>query len=203
MRWSLSGSSRTAPTRRSLPRRRRGPGRGRRWSVIETLVEQQGCYACGLFLPLDRFYKDSRRWNGVRNICKECDHRRRYPESTKSGPTVRVVYASKSEKARAHHLARIERDPEGVKARNRRLRAARRARERGAETCLITQRDLDRLVRRHGGLCAYCRDSPWAQWDHVIPLVRGGRHAIGNLVPVCRRCNYSKNRRLLAEWRFR
>lgn len=31
----------------------------------------------------------------------------------------------------------------------------------------------------------------------------GGRHAIGNVLPVCATCNLSKHDKLLAEWRYR
>ncbi len=36
--------------------------------------------------------------------------------------------------------------------------------------------------------------------DHVIPLSRGGKHALDNVVPACRGCNTSKNDRLPSEW---
>lgn len=37
--------------------------------------------------------------------------------------------------------------------------------------------------------------------DHVVPIRRGGRHSIGNLLPSCNRCNLSKAAKLLVEWR--
>jgi hypothetical protein len=37
--------------------------------------------------------------------------------------------------------------------------------------------------------------------DHLIPLCRGGFHAIGNLAPCCLRCNLSKGRRTEDEYR--
>lgn len=64
-----------------------------------------------------------------------------------------------------------------------------------------TERDLLRLLRRHDGLCAYCTNAAADTIDHVIPLVRGGRNTIGNLLPACRRCNSKKHARLLIEWR--
>jgi len=36
--------------------------------------------------------------------------------------------------------------------------------------------------------------------DHVIPLSRGGAHALSNLVAACHRCNHQKRDRTLAEW---
>ncbi|WP_306317623.1 MULTISPECIES: HNH endonuclease [unclassified Streptomyces] len=37
--------------------------------------------------------------------------------------------------------------------------------------------------------------------DHVIPLSKGGRHAIGNLMPACMPCNMSKSASFLSVWR--
>lgn len=65
----------------------------------------------------------------------------------------------------------------------------------------ITPRDWARLVSRYAGTCAYCGVQPWTDVDHVIPVSRGGRHTIGNVLPACRSCNASKSSRLLVEWR--
>ncbi len=68
----------------------------------------------------------------------------------------------------------------------------------------VTLRDWRRMVLAYRNCCAYC--DVWVEhphMDHVIPLSRGGRHAIGNVVPACSSCNFSKNARLLADWRYR
>jgi len=63
--------------------------------------------------------------------------------------------------------------------------------------------DRIRLVDRYHGCCAYCGDpSDRLQMDHVLPLSRGRRHAIGNVLPACEPCNNAKSSRLLVEWRF-
>ncbi len=68
----------------------------------------------------------------------------------------------------------------------------------------VSERDWLRMVTIYGGCCAYCGGQfDDLHMDHVIPLVRGGRHAIGNVVPACSSCNFSKNARLLADWRLR
>lgn len=64
-----------------------------------------------------------------------------------------------------------------------------------------TERDLLRLLRRYDGLCAYCTVRPADTVDHVIPLARGGRNTIGNILPACRPCNSRKSSKLLIEWR--
>lgn len=78
----------------------------------------------------------------------------------------------------------------------------RKSRKAGARVCEVSGRDLRRLVARFGGLCAYCKIRPHEHFDHVIPLAKGGRHAIGNLLPACSACNLSKGAKLLAEWRL-
>lgn len=47
--------------------------------------------------------------------------------------------------------------------------------------------------------CFYC-GGPGGTVDHVIPLSRGGRHSIGNMVPSCHPCNMRKGSFLLIEW---
>ena len=46
-----------------------------------------------------------------------------------------------------------------------------------------------------GDACAYCgrpgSDSR-LQVEHIIPISRGGPHAMANIVPACKRCNDSK-----------
>ena len=67
---------------------------------------------------------------------------------------------------------------------------------RDARGFVVTSRDLQRLLVRHDGRCAYCRTrltrdrGPTSlEWDHVVSIHHGGRHSIGNLVPACRSCN--------------
>lgn len=66
----------------------------------------------------------------------------------------------------------------------------------------ISQRDWDRLIRRFDNRCAYCECSLDGCFtiDHVVPISKGGRHTIGNLVPACRSCNSSKRDLLLFDW---
>lgn len=51
-------------------------------------------------------------------------------------------------------------------------------------------------------LCSYCaRRCARPTIDHVVPISRGGRDAPDNVRPACRRCNASKGKKLLSEWR--
>lgn len=74
-------------------------------------------------------------------------------------------------------------------------------RERATQGPGCSERDLRRVISSTAGVCFYCRVAPAMTIDHVVPLKRGGRHAVGNLVPACKRCNSSKGSLLLIEWR--
>lgn len=87
-----------------------------------------------------------------------------------------------------------------------------RSRRRAAEAFKITRRDHRRLIARFNNSCAYCgvelaewgRSRPNSlQWDHVLPISKGGRDSVGNILPVCRSCNIGKHGSFLFEWKVR
>jgi DNA polymerase III epsilon subunit-like protein len=68
----------------------------------------------------------------------------------------------------------------------------------------ISLRDWLRILNRHEHRCSYCGVRPdKLHMDHVVPLSRGGAHAIGNVLPACETCNLSKSAKLLVEWKRR
>jgi len=78
----------------------------------------------------------------------------------------------------------------------------RRAREFNAAGEYRTS-EVMRQLARQGGLCAYCKEPVRGQPDpdHVLPLSRGGRNAMSNIVAACRPCNTDKSDLTLDEWR--
>ena len=48
--------------------------------------------------------------------------------------------------------------------------------------------------------CAYCGAEGDMQIEHVVPIAKGGTHALGNIVPACQRCNYSKHTNEVESW---
>lgn len=48
--------------------------------------------------------------------------------------------------------------------------------------------------------CAYCGTSGDMQYDHIMPLHRGGTHYITNIVPCCAKCNERKHISTIDEW---
>ena len=51
------------------------------------------------------------------------------------------------------------------------------------------------------GRCAYCGTTAGPfQRDCVLPISRGGRYTLGNVVPCCRSCNASKCNEEVTSW---
>lgn len=64
-------------------------------------------------------------------------------------------------------------------------------------TFVILPKEIKRL---YNSKCIYCGSQKNITLDHIIPLTRGGTHSIGNLQPLCKSCNSSKNNKLMIEW---
>lgn len=55
----------------------------------------------------------------------------------------------------------------------------------------------EQVFNEYGRACAYCgyEDSVMTV-DHILPRSRGGLDLLENLLPACRRCNYSRGNRM-------
>lgn len=115
--------------------------------------------------------------------------RRENPEAVRAAERAnkRRWYAANTEQARAKGVREAQR---------------RRARLAGADVRVVTQRDLDHQSVIQGHRCYWCHEPSTLTVDHVIPIARGGRHAIGNLVLACETCNKARCDALPAEWRL-
>ncbi len=152
-----------------------------------------------------------------RKYATEADRRAATNERRRGRPRSEVERSQHAERQRARRVA----DPDAVRARERAalaqwrrdnpeayLRKSRRdsskrnALKRNADVRVVTDADLRRLLHRQAGRCAYCAEPEPTTLDHVVPLVRGGRHSIGNLVWSCSPCNKSKGGRLVVEFRY-
>jgi 5-methylcytosine-specific restriction endonuclease McrA len=66
----------------------------------------------------------------------------------------------------------------------------------------FTGSDWLRTQRRFNNSCAYCGKTGPLTMDHVVPIIRGGTHGEGNIVPACRSCNCRKQGRFITEWKY-
>lgn len=144
-------------------------------------------------------------------------HQRRYHENREERRRKgKAYYAANREKYAARHREYYRTHREQVRATQdkyrhtkrgretvRILREQHRARQLGVAGELTRgQWEILRLAFRS---CPYCglkfgRGRRQRTLDHVIPFSRGGTHELGNVLPVCSRCNYSKKDRMLGEW---
>lgn len=83
----------------------------------------------------------------------------------------------------------------------RRARAARKRKRRmDAADNDLTAAEWT-AIRAAWGACAYCgMADQLLQKDCVLPLSRGGRYTLTNVVPACRSCNASKCNEEVTHW---
>lgn len=108
-------------------------------------------------------------------------------------------YQTERDRRRAYAIAYAKANPHvGQAARNRR-----KAWKREAGVFAFSSKEWARLCARHRGECFYCGLRADLTMDHVIPLAKGGRHSIGNIIPACGSCNSSKSDTFLTVWKRR
>ena len=69
----------------------------------------------------------------------------------------------------------------------------------GEITMSSSSREFKMLVEDRGCSCIYCGSTDSLEWDHIIPLSRGGPDTPDNLVRACASCNRSKGAKTISE----
>jgi hypothetical protein len=63
----------------------------------------------------------------------------------------------------------------------------------GAPSRHIPREIRQRVWLRYGGVCAECGAEQYLEFDHIIPVAKGGSNAEPNVQLLCRRCNLKKS----------
>lgn len=174
--------------------------------------EYRTCSRCGQLKHLSEWAIRNRATGQLGDYCRLCRNainresyyrnRKQISERRKLRPKESLVKTREStanwikenpERARQLWSDWAKNNPQKIKDKN----SKRRARKRNSGVFLITDKELDKLAK---GACFYC-GREGGEIDHVVPLARGGRHSIGNLVSCCKRCNRSKGAKLITEWK--
>ena len=90
------------------------------------------------------------------------------------------------------------RDEKKVAISRKRAQASRRARVQGARVEYV---NFERVAKRDRLRCHICKRKvrlAELNFDHVIPLAKGGAHCEANLAVAHRRCNFQKHDKVLA-----
>ena len=122
--------------------------------------------------------------------CREKNNRRRRQAASLA------YYYRDPGKCRAAAKAWFDSNPE--KAAN--YHHQRRSRMAGNRSGTVSKREMRRLLESP---CLACGATGSTTVEHLIPVSRGGSHAIGNLAPLCGPCNSSKGSRTWMEWRIK
>lgn len=156
------------------------------------------CSKCKQLKALDLFGISSASKDGKHNRCKECcnkhavEYRNKNPEKVKESK--RQYREANLEKVKEYQKQYCSSNPEKYKN----YCSKRRSNKAANGVFKVTEKELKKL---YSSSCIYCGSLNSIEADHVIPISKGGRHSIGNLVPACRSCNASKKNKFLVEWK--
>jgi len=139
------------------------------------------------------------------------DRTRREANPEKTAARVRAWVQEHPEASKAHKNKWVREHPEERRTARKRwwdsrpeygrqAHAVRRARQLGGH---ITKADYRAILAEYGMTCHLCGEPIEAmadlQFDHVVPLARGGQHAKANIRPSHARCNQRKGAALVKD----
>ena len=67
------------------------------------------------------------------------------------------------------------------------------AKQGGVPTRHIPREVRQRVWQRYGGRCAECGAAHYVQFDHIVPVAKGGSNSDANVQLLCRGCNLKKS----------
>jgi 5-methylcytosine-specific restriction endonuclease McrA len=104
----------------------------------------------------------------------------------------------KEYKRRRHHI-RMETDPDYV-VYMRQKSKRRKAQMRDSVAIQVKGREIRARFAEFNHRCAYCGADGDLHIEHVVPISKGGPHSIGNIIPACKDCNFSKRDSEVEAW---
>jgi 5-methylcytosine-specific restriction endonuclease McrA len=160
---------------------------------------EKRCHICDVVKPTTEFYTAKGHNDGFQSRCISCE--RTYQKQRRHLYRERHrVYKRQWRAENIEHLRAVDRK---YREANKSIWAAkerkRRAKQLENPSFYISKKELQKL---YVGPCTYCGVAGKMTLDHVVPIQRGGSHSVGNLVPACGSCNFSKGQKLLIEWRI-
>ena len=160
------------------------------------------CITCKAVKPFTDFHKNKLTKEGVTNKCKVCKNEASRIRYEKNGAKMREQMAAQR-KEKYKHRIEIERASRSRRKEFQRpLKNARqqiRNRLLEGKTFTLKSREIAKLYEKP---CYNCGTLENLSIDHIVPLARGGSHSIGNLMTLCRKCNASKGKKLLIQWKM-
>jgi hypothetical protein len=107
------------------------------------------------------------------------------------------------ERSRQKHLIRYDTDPE-YRLYHRQKSKRRKAQMRNSVAIQLSGKQINERFAEFDHRCAYCGAQPEKHdklhIEHVLPISKGGTHALGNVLPACKSCNFSKRDHEAEQW---
>lgn len=159
------------------------------------MSEYKPCSTCSAILPLSEYHKHPKTKDGLNPRCKSC--KRLSDKTSRNKNLGQAIQNSRNFRLKNPDYQRnyLRANPDKSLLMNSKRRISKL--DNG-----VFFIDNQELVSLYSSSCFYCGSKEKIQADHVVPLSRGGRHSIGNLVPACRSCNSSKSDKTIMEWRI-
>ena len=125
------------------------------------------CSRCGEEKPVEEFYKNKARYDGLDVYCKKC--KGVWNKEYNKNPRVKIATRIRTQNGRARNY--------GVNGE-------------------ITVDQWEKLIEYYSpeGKCLCCDKQKELYIDHVIPLEEGGLNLIDNIQPLCNGCNIKKEK---------
>lgn len=187
----------------------RGRGQTKKESDVNN---SKACTKCGQIKTFSEFNIRRASPDGHAYLCRPCDKlaKSKYWQENKEKlkPKNNANYHAKKESRKplrtAYELAHREESNARVrkwKANNRdavRVYSVQRRKKKFVNGVFeIRPKELRRLYESP---CFFCGSLENIHADHVVPISKGGRHSIGNLIPACQKCNCSRGSQFISAW---
>jgi 5-methylcytosine-specific restriction endonuclease McrA len=160
------------------------------------------CSRCGEIKYLEHFTRNRKCYAGYERKCKDCTNRSRHtPEQTNNRKSLRRKhYDLNREKYLAYEKKRYLANPEKFREYGRKhakenphiYRTANYRRSAREQDCNDLTKEQAKLLIDNYKFCIYCDCKDNLTVDHIIPLAKGGRNTLSNLVVACWDCNNAK-----------
>ena len=179
------------------------------------MTQYKTCSVCKQTKPFEEFGNKVNSAGGKYSSCLICTRiqRKAYRERNQASIKAQMAdnYQRNREKRLSYVAKRYKENPQPTKdaaqkwqKRNPEYFAAyqrkRTAKKRNNDFRYVSRKELVKLYQMP---CIYCGSKDSIEIDHIIPIARGGRHAIGNLAASCMSCNRSKHSLFVMEWRIK
>lgn len=179
-------------------------------TMIASTLSTSGkyCARCEQTKPLEQWAKNRARKDGLQSMCKSCDKLKNKDWEARNLDLVKDRQARYRAKDvyRANRRAYYrKRKASGTlktytpdKTKRALTEMRRRARKANNGIFQILPKEIDRLLSQNCFYCGSCATT----LDHIVPIAKGGRHSIGNLLPACKSCNSSKKDKFLIAYKY-